>query len=151
MTRHVLACDPGLATGLSFFSKEDDEDPILLYSWEVTMLTFAPIVRWAFEAHPNTEPVCEKFTITARTAKLSQAPYSLEHIGILKQIMIDNGRDPERLPLQLPSDAKEMFPNSALKKLNYWHVGGEGHALDSIRHGLLYFVKTGWTARGLLS
>jgi hypothetical protein len=43
-----------------------------------------------------------------------------------------------------------MFPNEALKKLDYWHKGGEGHALDAIRHGLLYLAKKGWTPRRLL-
>jgi hypothetical protein len=43
-----------------------------------------------------------------------------------------------------------MFPNEALKKLEYWHRGGAGHALDAIRHGLLYLAKNGWTPRKLL-
>ena len=143
-TRHILAVDPGKATGVCLFSIEKGEDPTLMFSWEVTMETFAQIVRWALKAYPGTEVVCEKFTITARTAKLTQAPYSLEHIGILKQCMMDEKLDYENLPLQTPTDAKAMFPNPALKKLGYWHRGGAGHALDSIRHGLLYMVRTGW-------
>lgn len=150
MTRYVLACDPGLATGLCFFSKEDDQDPVLLYSWEVTFATLPALARWALENYPNTEVVCEKFTVSQRTAKLSAAPYSLEQIGALKLIMQDFGQNPDHLPLQTPADAKNMWPNAYLKKLGYWHVGGAGHALDSIRHALLYFVRTGWSAESLL-
>jgi hypothetical protein len=150
MTRYVLAVDPGKATGVSFFSFEKGGEPVLMFSWELQFETFAPIIRWALENYPNTEVVCERFTITAQTAKNSQAPYSLEHIGILKQIMLDNGKGPEKLVYQSPADAKNMFPNPSLKKLGYWHKGGAGHALDSMRHGLLHLVKTGWQPRGLL-
>jgi hypothetical protein len=44
-----------------------------------------------------------------------------------------------------------MFPNPALKHLGIWHKGGEGHANDAIRHGLLALVKTGWIPKELLS
>lgn len=148
--RYILACDPGLATGLSLFSIEHDQDPILLGSWELTMENFASTVRPILAQYPNIEVVCEKFTITVATAKKSQAPYSLEHIGILKQLMMDAGLNWTRLPLQTPADAKNMWPNPQLKRVGYWHVGGAGHALDSIRHGLLYMVTTGWKPRKLL-
>jgi len=148
--RYVLAVDPGLATGMCLFSMIPGEEPILLGSWEVQMVEFAEQVRAIFAAHEGVEVVCEKFTITLETAKKSQAPYSLEMIGILKLLMLDAGYDPFSLPLQLPTDAKNMFPNPALKKLGYWHRGGEGHALDSIRHGLLYLVKTHWKPTRLL-
>jgi hypothetical protein len=151
MARHILAVDPGKATGMSFFEWEKDGEPILLYSWEAQFETFAPIVRWALENYPNTEVVCERFTITAKTAQNSQAPYSLEEIGVLKQVMLDYGRDPSTLILQSPQDAKNMFDNPKLKKLGYWHRGGAGHALDSIRHGLLHMMKTGWKPLALLT
>lgn len=148
--RYVLAVDPGLATGMCLFSMIPGEEPILLGSWEVQMIEFAVQVRKIFAEYENVEVVCEKFTITMETAKKSQAPYSLEMIGILKLLMSDAGYDPAGLPLQLPTDAKNMFPNPALKKLGYWHRGGEGHALDSIRHGLLFLVKTHWKPARLL-
>jgi hypothetical protein len=37
-----------------------------------------------------------------------------------------------------------MFSNEKLKKLEFWHKGGEGHALDAIRHAVLRLVKIGW-------
>lgn len=151
MTHHILAIDPGKATGMAFFSYEAGQDPVLEYSWEVEIETYAPLIRWALAAYPNCEIVCEKFTITAQTAKNSQAPYSLEHIGILRQCLIDAGRGPYDLKMQLPRDAKNMFPNPKLKKLGFWHKGGAGHAMDAIRHGALYCVGLGWAPKAFLS
>jgi hypothetical protein len=88
--------------------------------------------------------VCERFTINAQTVRNSQAPYSLEQIGILKQILMDHGMNPEDIIFQSPADAKAMFDNAKLKKTGYWHKSGEGHALDAIRHAVLRLVKIGW-------
>jgi hypothetical protein len=64
--------------------------------------------------------------------------------------MMDIGREPDDIYFQSPADAKAMFDNPKLKKLDYWHKGGEGHALDAIRHGLLRLVKIGWKPLDLL-
>jgi hypothetical protein len=64
--------------------------------------------------------------------------------------MMDHGRMADDIYFQSPADAKAMFANDKLKKLEYWHRGGEGHALDSIRHGLLRLVKSGWKPVRLL-
>jgi hypothetical protein len=151
MTRYVLAVDPGKATGIALFAWTSGQEPVLVATWEVVFETYALVIRDVLSKYPGLEVVCEKFTITAQTAKNSQAPYSLEEIGVLRQIMIDHGMDPWSLPFQTPADAKSMFPNPALKKLGYWHRGGAGHALDAIRHGLLYLAKSGWHPKGLLT
>jgi hypothetical protein len=154
LTKFVLAVDPGKASGIALFKKEDGQDPELVWSGEYQQDEYAQPIRKAL-AQAMMEGIaieiaCERFTINAQTVKNSQSPYSLEQIGILKQCMIDLGMKAEDLNLQAPSDAKALFPNPALKKLGYWHKGGEGHALDAIRHGLLRFVKTGWHPVGLL-
>jgi hypothetical protein len=51
---------------------------------------------------------------------------------------------------QTPANAMGMFTNEKIKKLDYWHRGGAGHALDAIRHALLRFVSKGWKPVGLL-
>jgi len=154
--RLVLAVDPGKTTGIAVFSYGDaDKDPQLLYSSEVQADTFAGEIRYALklaaEAGVELEIACERFTITAQTAKNSQAPYSLEQIGVLKHIVRESelGSD-SGIVFQSPVDAKRLFSNAALKKLGFWHVGGGGHALDAIRHGLLYIAKRGWTPLRLL-
>ena len=149
MSKFVLAVDPGKASGIAFFVKEDGKDPELLWSGEYQQEEYAMPIRKALAESViqslTLEVVCERFTINAQTVKNSQSPYSLEQIGILKQCMIDLGFKADDIYLQSPADAKALFPNQALKTLGYWHKGGEGHALDAIRHGLLRFVKTGWT------
>jgi hypothetical protein len=152
--RLILAVDPGKASGICLFSFSDGE-PELLWSGEYQADEFATAVRrgldMALDARVDLEIACERFTITAQTAKNSQAPYSLEQIGVLKHLARESTcASPESIVLQSPVDAQRMLPNEALKKLDYWHKGGEGHALDAIRHGLLYLAKKGWTPRRLL-
>ena len=149
-TRHILAVDPGKATGLALFRRVGSEEPELLMSSEVDFRGYVSTIRSVFSEHPNVEVVCEKFTINVQTAKKSQAPFSLECIGALKVIMLDNGLEPDSLRYQLPANAMSMFTNEKLKTLEYWHRGGEGHALDAIRHGLLYLATSGWVPRRLL-
>lgn len=150
MRRRVLAVDPGLATGMCCFYWDLGEEPVLEWSAEVDEDMYANPIRYEFSQHPKLEVACERFIINAETAKKSQAPYSLELIGVLKQIVRDQGLPVSHITLQAPVDAKKLFPNTALKKLGYWHVGGGGHALDSIRHGLLYMAKNGWKPTRLL-
>lgn len=151
MTRYVLAIDPGKSTGMALFKWENGAEPELLWSGEEDFTAYVDKTRMIMMNYRDElEVVCEKFTINLQTAKNSQAPYSLECIGALKLILLDAGREPESLPFQLPANAMNMFTNPKLKTLGYWHKGGEGHALDAIRHGLLYLVSNGWKPTKLL-
>lgn len=152
--RTVLAVDPGKATGISVV-QASGELPVLLSSGEYQPEEFAHPIRntltWAQVNNIQLDIVCERFVINAQTVRNSQAPYSLEQIGVLKQVMRDYDIDAEAdLIFQSPSDAKKMFPNETLKKIGTWHRGGGGHANDSIRHGLLRLVKVGWQPTILL-
>lgn len=141
----VLSVDPGKATGMALFSFEKGEEPVMLWSKELQFEEYAGPIREAYaQCGPELHVVCERFTINAQTVRNSQAPFSLECIGVLKQIMLDNNVSVDAIKMQSPADAKAMFDNKKIKKLEYWHAGGEGHALDAIRHGLLYLVKLGW-------
>ena len=149
--RYVLAVDPGKATGMALFSLESGQEPVLIWSGEFQQDEYAKPIRDTLALYGDTlDVVCERFTINAQTVRNSQAPYSLEQIGILKQCLMDAGRKPDDIYFQSPADAKAMFDNKKLKKLEYWYKGGEGHALDAIRHGLLKLVKTGWKPVRLL-
>lgn len=152
--RLILSVDPGKASGICLFTFDGESEPEMLWSGEYQQGDYAKPIREAIGlsmmSDVRIEVVCERFTINAQTVKNSQAPYSLEQIGILKQCMMDIGMDPEGIIFQSPADAKAMFTNEKLKKLGYWHRGGEGHALDSIRHALLRLVKSGWKPIKLL-
>ena len=154
MKRIVLAIDPGKATGVACFGWSPYEEPHLIMSGEYQPSELAAPVREIIASaqaeNIDIAVVCERFTINAQTVRNTQAPYSLEQIGVVKQIMRDAGLKDADLKLQSPADAKRMFTNEGLKKLEYWHKGGEGHAIDAIRHGLLYLAKNGWTPLRLL-
>jgi hypothetical protein len=150
--KYILSVDPGKATGMALISLETGSEPVLEWSGELQQEEYAGPIRGYLEAFgADLDIVCERFTINAQTVKNSQAPYSLEQIGILKQCLFDAGRSAEEVSFQSPADAKAMFPNPALKSLGYWHKGGEGHALDAIRHALLRAIKLGWKPIRLLN
>lgn len=160
MTNYIIAVDPGKATGVAYFEHNVGSEPVLLQTAEVQPLEFAPLIRELYDdacARSVLKPdngiifVCERFVINAQTVRNSQAPFSLEQIGVLKQILRDAGIPEESIIWQSPADSKAMFPNEALKKVGYWHKGGEGHAQDALRHALLYLVKKGWKPSALLS
>lgn len=153
MSRYVLSVDPGKATGIALFSLEPGAEPFLMLSVEVQQEEYANVLRrilWDPTIRHHLDVVCERFTINSQTVKNSQSPFSLEQIGILKQCLLDVGRPVDDIYFQSPADAKAMFDNKKLKKLEYWHRGGEGHALDAIRHALLRLVKIGWKPIRLL-
>jgi hypothetical protein len=150
--RYVLSIDPGKATGVVLMSLED-ENPVKVLSNELQPEEFANYVKPILEnwkLHESFVVVCERFTINAQTVRNSQAPYSLEQIGVLKHLCREAEYSVDDIIMQSPADAKAMFPNEALKKLGTWHVGGEGHANDAMRHALLRLVKTGWKPKVLL-
>jgi hypothetical protein len=155
MSKLVLSVDPGKASGIALFAYIDGSEPEIIWSGEYQQEEYARPIREALaDAMMRSIPieiVCERFTINAQTVRNTQAPYSLEQIGILKQCLMDIGVAPDDIYFQSPADAKAMFTNEKLKKLGYWHKGGEGHALDAIRHGLLRLVKSGWKPVKLLN
>ena len=156
---YVLAVDPGKMTGLALV-RADASQPLPVVEWSTELLQgeyAAPIRRtldWWLKRDTNEdfvfEVVCERFTINAQTAKNSAAPYSLEQIGILKQLCMDYSFPVEKIAFQSPADAKKMFENKTLQALGTWHRGGAGHANDAIRHGLLRLVRVGWKPTVLL-
>jgi hypothetical protein len=154
MIKYVLAVDPGKATGVVLMSwNGSDPVPDVILSKEVQPEEFALVIETMLATQRQEDDftvVCERFTINAQTVRNSQAPYSLEQIGVLKHLCRINMYDPEKIVFQSPADAKNMFPNPVLKKLGTWHVGGEGHANDAMRHALLALVRQKWVPRILL-
>jgi hypothetical protein len=154
----ILAVDPGKTSGVALltWSGVADDKPELLVSEEVTDAMYASVIETAFlTAGLQSDKIivaCERFVINQQTVRNSQAPYSLEQIGVLKHLcrVARFAPPPEEIKFQAPVDAKNMFPNPALKKLEIWHKGGEGHALDAIRHALLALTRQGWIPRALL-
>jgi hypothetical protein len=154
MTTLVMAVDPGKTTGFAVLGYNKSTNQIEVQdSAELAPEQFGDRVEYLLERESNGGRLlvcCESFIINAQTVRNSQAPYSLEQIGVLKYLCWKSGYNPSDIAFQAPVNAKNMFPNPALKKLGTWHRGGAGHANDAIRHGLLRLVKEGWVPRDLL-
>jgi len=151
----VLAVDPGKTTGVALivWSGVQEDTPALEYAEELDEETFGPTISRLIQNWYSNDMfyiVCERFTITAQTVRNSQAPFSLEQIGVLKHIAREHSYPVDLITFEAPVNAKSMFPNEALKKIGTWHKGGEGHANDAIRHALLKLVKSGWNPKILL-
>jgi hypothetical protein len=146
--RYLLAIDPGLATGVCLIDLIDPETPVKVWSVEVTDTEFYDKIAGLI-AHESTHVVIEKFTITTETGKLTEAPWSLEHIGIVKYWCYKLDKE---LNIQTPAEAKDFATNEKLKAVDFWHVGGEGHANDSLRHAMVWIVNRNrkWTRKLLV-
>jgi hypothetical protein len=154
--KYVLSVDPGKASGVCLvkWSGNSDELPEVQFSSEAQPEEFAYFIELAlsqWKSLDNFSVVCERFVINAQTVRNSQAPYSLEQIGVLKHLCRQYKYDVDSIAFQAPVDAKTMFPNEKLKIIGTWHKGGEGHANDAIRHALLRLTRLGWIPRVLLS
>lgn len=153
----ILSVDPGQTTGVAVLRREMNH-VCLDWSDEVSEDDFADVIRKVLSgwrerkdlADIRMTVVCESFLITMETAKKSQAPFSLEMIGVLKQCCRDEGYPLNMIYWQTPADAKSVVTNPKLKRLDLWHVGGDGHAMDAIRHGVLCLIERGWTDTRLL-
>ena len=92
------------------------------------------------EAGEVSHVVCERFIISSQTGKFSQAPWSLEQIGVLR-FLCDRHDIP--FTLQNVSDAKRFATEERLKHIKWKRPKGDGHARDAQRHLLLFLVKNG--------
>ena len=90
------------------------------------------------EAGEVSHVVCERFIISSQTGKFSQAPWSLEQIGVLR-FLCDRHDIP--FTLQNVSDAKRFATEERLKHIKWKRPKGGGHARDAQRHLLLFLVK----------
>jgi hypothetical protein len=148
-TGRVVAIDPGLVTGICAVDMVLGDDGnrrlVVAASAETDFLRTGRMLQTLLlESDPETTGiVMERFTITAKTAKNSQAPWSLEVIGMCRWIADEQfgGRFGE-IVMQGPAEAKRMIPNELLRAAEVWHVGGAGHANDALRHAVYRFVRT---------
>lgn len=141
----VAAIDPGLVTGVCLVRFDVPEGCTLETSKEIE---FDEIEPWCEAFLPIAERVVvERFIITKKTVSNSQAPWSLEAIGAFRLMA---HRHHHALEFQSPSDAKSTVDNTMIRRLGLWHRGGEGHALDAIRHAVTFALRKGWRDPRLL-
>jgi len=145
----MFCCDPGLVSGVAILTHSELLEPVvkMVGSMECEMSYVGEAAEHFLTTYGprEAEMVCERFTITVKTAKNSQAPWSLEVIGMLRWLIWRHWQvDPEdALILQQPGDAKKMVDNTMLRKVGLWHGGGAGHANDALRHGVYRYARLG--------
>lgn len=89
---------------------------------------------WLAAWHGPTVVVCERFIINVNTVGNSQAPWSLELIGVSRYLAAKHDC---AFVLQTPADAKNFMKDERVKKLGWWQKG-KPHANDALRHLGLY-------------
>lgn len=143
--RFLLCIDPGLATGVCLIDLIDPDNPVVVWSQEVTMEQMYDKLEDLIKAE-STHIVFERYKI-GETAL--DSPWSLEHIGTIKLFCYRYGKKWDQ---QTPSDAKEFSTSEKLQSVGFWHVGGEGHANDALRHAMLWIVRrhARWTRKLLV-
>lgn len=146
MRRFLLTVDPGKTTGWAIWDREQRrfED-----SGEHDFESFCRIAKTHLSTHGHcTTVICERFTITANTAKNSQAPWSLEVIGVMRWLC--RLHHAEFGKMQQPSAAMTFATNERLKQID-WYVVGADHERDARRHLLLALVSLGEQPEGTLA
>ena len=143
MITDIIAIDPGLASGVAHV-RVDPVGPVWFPIVSTDELAPRETGQWLRAAlrlvpdHDTTAVVIEKFTITAKTAQNSQAPWSLEVIGQSRWIVWEEISPERQLIVQSPADSMAAFKNDRLRALGLWHRGGHGHAVEALRHVALF-------------
>lgn len=132
MTR-IVGIDPGKTTGLVSFSVDEEDQIQCLESYELSFMGVGHYL--ASRLTKETIVVCEAFLITTQTAKNSQAPWSLEAIGLARYFSELNGCQLKFYP---PSFHKRLVTKKALQKVGLY-VSGE-HSRDAASVGLYYVI-----------
>jgi hypothetical protein len=143
----VVAVDPGKMTGVALFQSDQVNPPMLLESHEFLRDELESWLEDVLvpDADEPIQVVAERYVIGD-----ADSPWSLRELGVLSYLSRRAGwGEPV---LQTPADAKSFAPNERLQQLGFWHTGGAGHALDAIRHGVLFMVRQQLiSARSLLA
>lgn len=144
MTQWIMAVDPGKTSGLALYDRTAE-------SFESFELDFDRTCSTALENAQSKGTdlliVCESFLITQQTPKNTQAPWSLELIGVMRFLSRTYcGRD---ITLQAPASAKRFSSDERLRSMGFW-TRGKGHANDAARHLLLTLAGRGWLDHSVL-
>jgi hypothetical protein len=145
VSRYILTMDPGLTTGVALYDREQDR----FHSDQLDFNgTCAFLMQQGSHKGEDLVIVSESFIITQQTPKNTQAPWSLELIGVARMVSRTwCGRD---LHKQDPASAKRFASDARLKHLG-WHKPGKGHANDAARHLLLLLATRAWIPQSTLA
>jgi hypothetical protein len=142
--RWMFCCDPGLLSGVAVLSWSPEGGIQVVTSLECSLPLVGRAVSQFLGNHNayDAEVVVERFVITTKTAELGSPDWSLKVCGVIEWEIYRHWRvDGEQtVQYQQAADAKNLVPNSVLRRAELWHRGGKGHALDAIRHGVYRYA-----------
>lgn len=125
----ILAVDPGGTTGWAWWRSDTHQfESGEASDWKA----------WLYDRPDYDILVIEKYTITAKTAKLSQQTDALRLTGALEMDAYPH----HRVIITTPAEAKSFSNDGKLKRVG-WYRPGNGHANDAARHLLLTAVRRG--------
>ncbi len=126
-----IGIDPGKTTGYASYDSETGR----FHSNEYPTTILFRVLDNICAGDYRPEIVIERFTITARTARLTQQSDALRIIGAVEYI----AHQGHASVTFSPTSRKKFGTNGMLKQLGWFH-GGEGHADDAARHLLALLV-----------
>lgn len=135
LPQFILGIDPGKKSGVALLDLFTEtcggvEVPFEQYGDHIEDLI----------ARLRPDVVCESFVINANTVKNTQAPWSLESLGVARFLARKYGC---RFTTLAPSSAKRFATDERLRRLG-WRIPGKGHLADAQRQALLHAVNAGW-------
>jgi len=128
---HVIAIDPGKTTGFAYWYGSE-----VVADQEPDQVEFCTRLERYLEIRCPGVVVIERFVINVKTVGNSQAPWSLELIGVARYLAAKHNCE---FVIQTPADAKRFMSDERLKNLGWWQKG-KVHANDALRHLGLYLV-----------
>lgn len=144
--RHIWVLDPGKTTGFVTYDRELDEYIPYELNFKDTCAKLMTAPAASLEG--GLLLAAEGFIITPQTAKNTQAPWSLELIGVTRMVSEVYLQRP--LIIQQPSAAKRFSTDTRLKRMG-WYRPGKGHANDGGRHLLLLLATRGLLSQDILT
>jgi hypothetical protein len=125
----VIGVDPGKMCGTAWLTPQG----VVGYEMEFDVL--GDWIESAAGANPGVSTIvaCEKFTITAQTArKSSDARWAIEGTGVARHYARRYGCD---FMQYTPSEAKGFVKDEQLRGAGWW-MPGKGHAMDAMRQAI---------------
>lgn len=138
MMRRVLGIDPGGTTGLALVEFGDGSINVLVAA-ELSRVAAYQWIRHTLDDvdAPVLAVAVERYSITARTSKLTQQPDALKVIGASESEAIHAGV--QFFVEQASADAKTAWTSERLKEHDLKVIGG--HARDALRHAMLWIQR----------
>jgi hypothetical protein len=135
LPRYILGVDPGKKTGVALLDLLAET----CIGWELVDPEYGRKLEELI-AQYRPAVVAENFIVNAATVKNTQAPWSLENIGIARFLADKYGCSFKK---QAQSSAKRFATNERLQALG-WYIPGKGHLADAQRQVLLFVTDHGW-------